>query len=459
MIFSGKNYRSLLEKDTISFEADLSIDNLKGAASFGFSGEGKSISFSFESGRIYDPENRYFSSYEANSAIALSGNISGVSYDYYYNSSPICFIGKKDGFKVRNFFVNTTGCNLDVKSIVVNSTQYDYALNFATGFVSGKTITGLLKSVETGTKFEIFSGEIVSPTSFIFSGFESGRVNSSVITITPSGVINLYDLFSINLNLYTNFGKINKKFEAKSLPEGGYLVALINETTNNSERYPFIGGDVTGTKTNNYELTYNVSDRFVLLTTPQPISVSFQYFAGNTGDYYRVTGINVTNSGSGYSQSPAIIFNVPMGVRESIKASGSGVLVGSGLSSIVILNSGLYLSGLPTVSISGISGAGSGALASVSGDYFYTKSFTGNWNIETGVNSGGLIDFRASGYTGLDSNNNLRYLGQTNVVPTGVVMTTRLSYANTFDPDPLTSRLDFSGINGVSIFELFDGVR
>ncbi len=459
MVFSGKNYRSLLEKDMISFETDLSIDNLKGAASFGFSGEGKSISFSFESGRIYDPENRYFSSYEANNIIALSGNVSGASYDYYHNSNPICFVGKKDSFKVQNFFVNTTGCNINVKNLAVSSNEYDYLLNFATGFVSGKTITGLLKSVETGTKFEIFSGEIVSPISFVFSGFESGRVNSSIITITPSGDINLYDIFPINLNLYTNFGKINKKFEARSLPEGGYLVALINETTNYSERYPFIGGDTTGLKTNDYELTYNVSDKFVLLATPQPIGVSFQYSAGNTGDYYRITGINVTNSGSGYSQSPAIIFNVPMGVKESIKASGSGVLVGSGLSSIIILNSGLYLSGLPTVSISGISGTGSGASASVSGDYFYTKYFTGNWNIETGVGSGSLIDFRASGYTGLDSNNNLRYLGQTNVVPTGVVMTTRLSYVNTFDPDPLTARLDFSGINGVSIFELFDGGR
>lgn len=459
MIFSGKNYRSLLEQDKFSFKADLSINNLTSSAAFGFSGENKSISFSFESGRIYDPENRYFGNYEANNVISISGNISGSSYDYYYNKSPICFVGVKESFKTQNFFTDTSGCNLNIIDVLVTAPKYDYTLDFATEFVLSGTITGSLKSVDTGRRFEIFSGEIISPGSFIFSGFEGGRTASSLISITPSGDINLYDSFAVKLNLYTNFGKINKTFSSQVLPEGGFLVALLNETRNNSKSQPFSGGDLGEIKTGDYDLTYSILDEFVPVTTSTPVGVSFQYYSGNTGNYYRVTGINITNSGTGYLESPVIIFNVPVGVKESIRAYGSGVLVNSGIASIVILNSGLYLSGLPTVTISGIGGSGALASGSVSGDYFYTKYFTGSWNIQTGIDSGSLIDFREAAYTGIDANGNLRYLSQTNVIPAGVVLMTRITYQNTSDNDPLIAKLEFSGINNASTLELFTGIR
>ena len=56
MNISGLKYRSLAERDSISYSMNFSIDNNTGDASFGFSGENKLTAFNFVSGRMYDPE-------------------------------------------------------------------------------------------------------------------------------------------------------------------------------------------------------------------------------------------------------------------------------------------------------------------------------------------------------------------------------------------------------------------
>ena len=123
MIISGNNTHSLAEQRELSFILQGSIDVVTGEVSFGFSGENKSLNFDFFSGKIYDPDGRFFDTYNdpgqgeyssEDSSFELSGNISNTSYEYYNRYGNVgCSIGTKDNFKINNFFINTTGCKFD----------------------------------------------------------------------------------------------------------------------------------------------------------------------------------------------------------------------------------------------------------------------------------------------------------------------------------------------------------
>ncbi len=106
MKITGYTSRSLAERDEISYSVSLSFNNITGSGIFGFSGYYEDDAhhpeyltptrlhkYTFKEGKIYDPENRYFGSYEANSQVVISGNISGSKYDYHFNDNPIAFVG------------------------------------------------------------------------------------------------------------------------------------------------------------------------------------------------------------------------------------------------------------------------------------------------------------------------------------------------------------------------------
>lgn len=458
MSFSGVNYRSLLEQDQISYSAALSIDNLVGTASFGFSGESGFFGFLFNRGRISDNEQRYFESYKEKSFISLSGNISGEAYDYYFNGSPICFIGQKQNFKIQAFVINTTGCNVELKDLTVSSPPFDYSLNFSDQFVTGQPLTGLLETPDTQRRFEIFSGEVITPINlFEFDSLESGRRFSSIVSLLPTADVKSYITYVITVKLYTNFGEIEKSFDSIAYPPNRVTDVLSIIPEDFSLLYPFSGATTGQAKQVDYSLSYHIYQDSDLVTAPSHLSISLQYFSGNTGKYYQVTGISLTSAGSGYIEPPSITFSAPPGVVQKSGAVASGVISGGALIQIILNNSGLYLSGLPSIIISGITGSGSGASAEASGS-FYTKSFTGAWNLSTGVNESGLIDFRFTGFTNIDSNNHLRYFNSGLQVPSGIFTSARVSYLNTLDSDLLISKFEMSGTTS-SVFALLTGVK
>ena len=63
MQITGKKSRSLAERGEVSFLLSGSINNITGSGLFGLSGATQGLQFNFESGKIYDPENKYFNSY------------------------------------------------------------------------------------------------------------------------------------------------------------------------------------------------------------------------------------------------------------------------------------------------------------------------------------------------------------------------------------------------------------
>jgi hypothetical protein len=52
MIFTGGTFRSILDRDKLTFSVNASINNLTGSGSFGFSGEGSTMQWVFNQGCI-----------------------------------------------------------------------------------------------------------------------------------------------------------------------------------------------------------------------------------------------------------------------------------------------------------------------------------------------------------------------------------------------------------------------
>ena len=134
MIFSGKNnFRSLPVVVEFSFDSDLLFDNSDGTGSFGFSGSGEwigdivptheNLTFSFKSGKVFDPENNYVFSYQENNPIKISGDVFPNKYIYYINNMPINLSGEKNNFKLQKIFYETEDCS-------VNSDLNIYIKNF-----------------------------------------------------------------------------------------------------------------------------------------------------------------------------------------------------------------------------------------------------------------------------------------------------------------------------------------
>ena len=126
MIFSGESFRKLQEREDYTFSLQANIDNVTGAALFGFSGTGvggssEQFKFDFRSGRIIDPEGKYVFSYKASGDFVISGNVNHQDYNYYINDLPIVFNGSKNDFVTQKFFLDSTGCKIDTKNLIINA--------------------------------------------------------------------------------------------------------------------------------------------------------------------------------------------------------------------------------------------------------------------------------------------------------------------------------------------------
>ena len=163
MLFSGYNYRSVFEQTGLNFDLNLSINNTTGSGAFGFSGEGNQIQFTFQSGKIYDFENRYVNSYLPNTSTRILGDLENGNYSYYINNTPVCFNGIKNDFKVQRFFYTASGCQIDSSLVLKGVNEPLFSFNFPPNFKIGKTYTGQIGNDVNNLAFKIFSGQL-SPT-------------------------------------------------------------------------------------------------------------------------------------------------------------------------------------------------------------------------------------------------------------------------------------------------------
>jgi hypothetical protein len=311
MLFSGYNYRSIFEQTGLSFNLNISINNVTGSGAFGFSGENNQIQFTFESGRIFDFENKYVNSYIPQQSIKISGDLEDKNYSYYINDRPVCFNGIKNKFKVQSFFYNASNCILNSSLVLKGLNEPLYELKFPSTFAVSKIYTGTILNSTNELAFKIFSGQLLPTGQFsvnlidnTISGLKTGNIK--INTVNQVGAYNL------TINLYTNFGLISRNFDITGLFEPQNLINLFTTPNNLS----IISGLRETLSSNFGQLNYSyqfVSGIKVLNDYNNlPLQITFQYYSGSTGTYVG----NIIGSGQGYNLTgTGIITNDDFGLK------------------------------------------------------------------------------------------------------------------------------------------------
>ena len=467
MIISGLKYRSLVRNNAFSAAFDLSFSNVTGIAQVGFSGENKTYKFSFVSGKVLDDQQRYFYSYVPNQLVSLTTNFSGANYDYAVNNQVVTYSGSKQSFYVDNFYVNTTGVEVDA-SITINTDKPSLTLYYPASFVTGQFLTGYLVT-DSLSGVKLFTGSFDSLSSFSFESLPTGYITS-----LSSGQVLIKQKdpfvgkFVSALNLETNAGDYSQDITvtAAEKPFLNYIFNFNNTapdpSLSNDWTYPLnTPGVETGiSKIAETELIYSYATNYTnLQPTSLPLAISLSYVSGLTGYYGLVTDVSVASGGNGYLSSPTVIFS---GGGASVAASGQAVLGDTRsnfdqVNSVLMSYNGLGYTSAPQIVFSGGTGIinnASPSLASGNANIVqYTKSFSGCFNLYTGVN-GNYQDYKSNNYISSSG-----YARSTSFVYFNSPINIKVEYKTTFDENPLVAKLSISGINGNLIERFITGVK
>ncbi len=467
MIASGLTYRSLVKNNAFSAAFDLSFSNVTGEAQVGFSGSSNKYKFDFVSGKMFDNEGRYFSSYQPDESFSLSTNFSGAAYDYSLDNEIFTYSGAKANFNVENFYIDPSGVNVN-NSITINSNKPTLTLSSPSSFVSGQNITGYLVT-DSVNGVKLFTGSFEDLSSFEFVSLPSNYITStsSGQAIFKQKEASLGD-FTTAIELDTNAGSYSQNVEITAVEDSylDYTFEYSEDSTNSSgtaewsdalSQVSNVSGALKSAETS-FDYSYN-TNLPSLEPSSLPLSISFSYYTGTTGNFGLLSNVSVTSGGNGYLSSPNVVFQ---GGGASTAASGSAEL-GTTVSNfdqvqnIDITSRGIGYTSAPTVVFS--SGTGilnnqspttASGTASVA---VYEKSFTGAFNIYTGV-SGNYVNFRESSLTSASG-----YHDEISYNKFNSELEIKIEYLTTFDTENLIGLLTISGVNNNIIDRYITGVK
>jgi hypothetical protein len=316
MKVTGFTKRSLAERDAISYAFSGSLSNVTGSGVFGFSGDSGSGQFLFKEGKMYDLENRYFSSYQSGEVFSISGNISGSKYNYYLNEEPVVFIGSSPIGKINSFYSDATGCEIET-SVAVKSSTFAYTLAFPATYRAGDNITGYISGNDSNYNFRIFSGAVESPDYWALTGFDTGDLTYSDIKLVNTGETSGVNGLKhpVDLILYTNLGNIQKSLSFTSTsnnPTGGALFSIEDSTSSTGTPEFQHTGNFGDMNSGTASLTYQIYLEEVQVTGDKPIKISLDDI--NTSgalNGYTVTGVQLHGQYKNglYAGLPTITFS------------------------------------------------------------------------------------------------------------------------------------------------------
>jgi hypothetical protein len=467
MTISGLKYRSLVRNNAFSAEFDLSFSNVTGIAQIGFSGQNKTYRFSFISGKVLDDQGRYFYSYSPNQVISLTTNFSGAAYDYAVNNQIVTYSGSKQNFYVDNFYADATGVNMEA-SIAINTDKPSLTLYYPDSFITGQFLTGyLVTNSLSGVK--LFTGSFDSLSSFSFESLPTGYITSAssgqvLIKQKDPFVGKFVSAFDLN----TNAGDYSQDITVTAAEEP-FLNYVFN--FNSTAPDPSASNDWTSTlssqgietgisKTAEVEFIYSYATNYTNLEPASlPLAISLSYVSGLTGYYGLVSSVSVPSGGNGYLSSPTVIFS---GGGAPIAASGQAILGDTRsnfdqVNSILLSYNGSGYTSAPQIVFSGGTGIINNAYPSIASGNVdivqYTKSFTGCFNLYTGIN-GSYQEYRSQNYTSPSG-----YARSTSFVYFDAPINIKVEYKTTFDENPLVAKLSISGIAGNLVETLITGVK
>ena len=459
MIISGNTSRKILRENKFSASLAVSLNNCTGRSEIGFSGQGITYKFNFTSGKIFDPENRYFSSYLPDKSVNIQTNFSGTAYDYSINGSRILNSGFKQNFYAEKFYINTTGTVLDA-SIEIKSKKPTLSLSIPASFISGSYLTGYLVT-DSISGLNLLSGYFEPFSTFSFSGLPTGIISASSsgkVLISESSQM-LGRLIS-KVFFDTSAGDYTLQFLVDSIqkPYVDYQFEIVDGS--DFLDGPTLPSSVAGvSKIGGLILNYGYQTNSTsLIPASLPLDISLSYYSGVTGYYGLVTGVQIISGGNGYLSMPTVTFSGGGGIL----ASGAALLGGTSVDFDTILaiqmaSFGSGFTSTPIVTFSGGTGIINNTLpttASGSGLMtFYTKSFTGSFDLSTGIWPSSASYFSGS------------YISGTKYVKTGQSITEssliniQVNYETSFDSDFMIAKLVISGINNNIIERYITGIK
>jgi hypothetical protein len=218
MEFSGNNNRKIGSAKRLSFYASgLTFDNIEGTGALGFSGEwegtGRSLEFSFDKGKIIDPENRYIYSYLPSQSFSLSGDIYDSNYQYFIDGVPICYVGVKEKNVIDNFYINTSGCTATT-SFYVASDKPSYTILKGDSFSKTGTLNINVANNNANLPFVVFSGVFSGGDNFSTTNLPIKIENNANIIVSGRENITTGD-YSDELTFKTSVGDIKTDFVVK----------------------------------------------------------------------------------------------------------------------------------------------------------------------------------------------------------------------------------------------------
>ena len=404
MTISGNTHRNVVRDNKFSTELSLSFQNCTGVSEFGFSGESKTYKFSFVSGKAFDNESRYFSSYLPNSQLNISTAFSGEAYDYSVDGDKVVYSGYKQSFFAERFYFKTTGCNIDA-SLTIKGKKPTCVLNIPANFYTGQLITGYV-TTNSLSGIQLFSGSFEEQSSFYFNNISTGYIksNTSGQVLIGQNVTGLGN-FITSFNLNTSAGDYNQEISITGLavPYLNYVFELGSDSeiiNNLSTQILVSGAEKVGSTNLNYSYDTNYEN---LNPSSLPIDISLSYYTGVTGYFGQVSDISIVSGGYGYLSAPTIIFSWgnPTYAASATALLGTTSVDYTSVIGVNMIDYGSGYSSVPTVLFSGGTGVVnnlSPAVASgIAQTSFYIKSFSGFFNLSTGINSSS-INYRDNSY-------------------------------------------------------------
>ena len=217
MIFSGDTYRQIGAAKRLSFSAaDIIFNNITGDAKLGFSGywegQSKSLEFSFSSGKVFDPENRYIYSYLSENSFSMSGDINDSHYQYYINDTPMCFGESKDQNVIENFYVKINNCTMDA-NIKIYADAPSYSFSQAESFSRDETYSINIENENPSLPFILFSGDLKN-SSLSITNLPLKVINDQNVIVTGDSALET-GVYSETITLYTSAGNITNDFNVE----------------------------------------------------------------------------------------------------------------------------------------------------------------------------------------------------------------------------------------------------
>jgi hypothetical protein len=372
MRVSGDMFKKTPSLSEYSFSmVGISLTEQTGLARFGFSGGNNTLAFSIRSGKLFDPKGYYVYGYNSGEFISVSGNVSTGFFQYFVNGEEVGYF-RKNSFNLEKFFINTTGCSLDIFPSLIGSINLEQIdLEIQPSFYAGTQVTGRVVN-NSPFNFNVYSHRIsyLGSNKSSLSGSISGEVlsNSSLpFTLYDSGSLEFSTSSEFIISLDSSIGTLNKTVlvTRESNITGDIFVVNDSSFVSSKVEIPFSGESVRSSFSysrpasgrNVVALNFRKFDRTGLALEK---SVSFGFSSSNptgtaTGTGTFVTGYSVEASGF-YSQMPIASF------------SEYGFVTGVGFttSNLFSLGCGSVIGALfKTASGDGLNGSGNALLRSV----------------------------------------------------------------------------------------------